>query len=259
MAENCKRDDQTRIACAKFGHFFVVKYSRDVSGEARDEDGRWTDSGGVSGEKKTKPQKKMSWVEHNGKEFHSSWSYRSKTGISDSDFYVGHHVVDGVQKSTPFLAELQKIGKNFFDLDEKDPEQKFAIHFESAFKQPIEEFLFTNVRTGYGKEKNKFGVTGTGNAREVITKATISLMEAIEKWKPPAVYFTAKESSRSSLYEYLAKKSESQTGYVAYSVKLGDKTPEMFVLVNPEKTQQFEKLCKSERKEAIRYSRLSQW
>lgn len=48
MAENCKRDDRTRIACAKFGHFFVVRYSRDVTGEPRDENGQWTDSGGGS-------------------------------------------------------------------------------------------------------------------------------------------------------------------------------------------------------------------
>lgn len=63
MAENCKRDDRTRIACAKFGHFFVVKYSRDVSGEARDEDGRWTDSGGGSGEKKTKLYRAADYAE----------------------------------------------------------------------------------------------------------------------------------------------------------------------------------------------------
>jgi hypothetical protein len=61
MAENRKRDDRTRIACAKFGHFLVVKYSRDVTGEPRDENGQWTDSGDSAVENLAKTATERGW------------------------------------------------------------------------------------------------------------------------------------------------------------------------------------------------------
>ena len=81
------------------------------------------------------------------------------------------------------------------------------------------EFNFVNTRTGYGPQQNKFGVTGTGHAKEVISQASRRFVGALQKFNPPLMTYSAEEPSRASLYERLTR-NLSVDNYKGYRLKI---------------------------------------
>lgn len=145
-----------------------------------------------------------------------SWSTR-KFG-HDAIFNVNSRVEDGVSKAEPFTAELIRGTDAYLVDDPKQKEWASGIGKDTG-DRPL-ELKFENVRTGYGDRQDKYGVTGTGHAREVIRKVANLTAGAIQRFKPSVLFFTAAEQSRARLYESLLSRLGSNlVGYSSYSLK----------------------------------------
>ena len=139
-------------------------------------------------------------------QFSDRWSNRLH-GKLDALMDVGKTQDEhGVWSSVPYKAKLQKVSAELFDLDPSDKEHQMAIGLGKSLGESPFEFTFENIRTGYGAEKNAYGVTGTGNAKEVFRNASGLLVGALDRYRPACVYYTSEESSRSRLYEYMTSK-----------------------------------------------------
>lgn len=162
----------------------------------------------------------------------SRWS-RRPGGYYDALFDVNSRTdPDGVSRSEPFAARLQRVGTEHFDLDPADPEHRMALAVRDATGEPPHEFTFENVRTGYGDRDDKYGVTGTGHGVEVVRSASDLLVGALHRFAPPVVYYTASEPSRASLYDALSSRvGRRAPDYDAHRVHLPG-GPAVFALVH---------------------------
>lgn len=132
---------------------------------------------------------------------------RRKNGRDETSFNIGERVVDGVTESQPFFAEMQTVSPSYLDLENDDgAEGEFSSLVYDALDEHPKEYDFRNLHTEYGDKKDAFGLTGTGHAKEVISKSSQMLLEYLHRYSPGVVYFTAEEKSRASLYEFLASR-----------------------------------------------------
>jgi len=80
----------------------------------------------------------------------------------------------------------------------------------------------------FSDDKGSYGLTGKGNAREVMKKAVATFAKSLQLSDADAVYFTALKTasdSRASLYEFLATKSDKMfPGYKAVTKEESGKT-----------------------------------
>lgn len=152
-----------------------------------------------------------------------------KNGVSIAIFNSGTHVdAQGITRATQYQARLQKIDG---DLDPDVATENWAMFIDEETGSPPMEYLFEDIHGG----DNAHGITGKGNAREVIRKASEALEHGVYKFSPPVVFFTAAEDSRKRLYERMAKKANDLRSwegheYRAYKIEGMVGTPTVFVL-----------------------------
>ena len=217
-------------------------YSRDVTNEPRDGDGKWTSGSHVSGERAAL----NNYVDPQGREFRANWSYR-KNGKLDALMTAG-------PKAAPFVAEMQQVGKKTYDLDLSDPEQKMASQIEKVVGEAPYEFTFKNIRTEFAEKPNAFGVTGTGNAREVIAKAQQCLVEFVNSYhKPKVIYYSSHQKSRTGLYDLLTRRIGSVSDCTGYRLEIPGSEAAWFAIVRNESKAAFEAVAKKNKISAISY------
>lgn len=122
------------------------------------------------------------------------WSYRPKAKSWESTFNV--KAPEDPHGYIPFAANAYKLEPD----DSPVSKPVMDIHQDKPM-----EFNFVNVRSGYGAQQNKFGVVGTGHAKEVISQASQRAVGALQKFKPPMMLYSAEEPSRARLYEHLTR------------------------------------------------------
>jgi hypothetical protein len=152
------------------------------------------------------------------------WNYR-KGGYLDAIFFVGKDAI-------PYNAYLHTISESYFDDLAETDEGRMALAIKEALDEAPHEFSFVNIRTGYGKEGNKYGVTGTGGVVEVIRKVAEVFVYALNRYKPKVVYFSAAESSRKKLYRSLAGKVYEHAPYTAFEAESPDSKVYFFIIHN---------------------------
>lgn len=134
---------------------------------------------------------------------------------NDKNRYVAH-----------WGAGTHKVPVDFNEFAESHPAMSF----------PISNFMF-EYHGHAAPEDDTTGILGIGHAKEAITKAAKTLLSGLHEHKPAAVYYSAEEPSRKSLYSYLTKKiSQYNPDYHGYAV--GSK---YHVLVHKDKVPEFEK------------------
>ncbi len=181
----------------------------DVTGEARDPDGKWT----AGGE-------------------HADWS-----GRWDNRKY-GHEATFSVVApedqygNIPLEARLTKAS-----LDPGCPRSALAIAMTEEMDECPKEFVFENLRTSHGEQEDAFGITGTGHAKAIIEKAGALFLGALKRYAPKVVFFSAAEKSRERLYEMLAKRIKGLVPYSAFRVSEGSSST--FAIIRNDSVDQF--------------------
>jgi hypothetical protein len=178
-------------------------------------------------------------------EAHADVWMRRKRGLIDAIFDVGHHTgPDGVSRAVPFTANMQRVASDVYDFDPAEPEHAFVMSIQDAFGgDPLtdspREFNFENIRTAHGDDKNPFGVTGTGHAKEVIRRASGLLVGFLHRFKPKLVYYTAAEKSRADLYDFLTRRVGHYLDYAGFRASVPGDNRSYFATVRDDVVDNF--------------------
>lgn len=227
----------------------VDRYTEDAQGHEHrgkgEGGGQFVSKVGGSGE--TQGKKSKQWKPT--KEY-SDWNYR-KNGRWQSEFTVGMtsekrgntHVT--TNPGIPVSMDIQNVDTNAFELDPNEPEHAMAIGLKKKLGESPKELSFENIRTGYGDEGNKFGVTGTGHAKEIIRNVSDRVLDYLHFYKPKFIYYTAAEDSRKSLYEFMTRRIETHNeNYIGVKVELPGDDRGVFAIVRKDAIEDARKSIK---------------
>jgi len=126
---------------------------------------------------------------------------------------------DVVKSQGLIQIHLERTTPDDFDLDIKDPEEQLASRLFDV-DCPATELSFEDASQEV-RDAGKYGLTGFGHQHEIINKVVSASVDGIKQFRPPFVYFSAKEPSRVKLYNYLVRRVEERLpGYTAIQVEL---------------------------------------